>query len=115
MCVSLIQASIFTLGQILQLLLQSFMTLVTSPQDSADSAGVLQLFLETYFTELLGEDAERTMDADQQQVPGPLILGGKQLFEEGAHLTGSNTHFCRESNKCRDYALCLGEIIKFAL
>ena len=64
------------------------MTLVTSPQDSADSAGVLQLFLETYFTELLGEDAERTMDADQQQVPGPLILGGKQLFETlgGANL-----------------------------
>ena len=75
MCVSLIQASIFPLGQILQLLLQSFMTLVTSPQDSADSAGVLQLFLETYFTELLGEDAERTMDADQQQVPSPSILG----------------------------------------
>ena len=83
------------------------MTLVTSPQDSADSAGVLQLFLETYFTELLGEDAERTMNADQQQVPGPLILGGKQLFEKGAHLTGGNTHFCRKSNKCRDYALFL--------
>ena len=74
MCVSLIQANIFTLGQILQLLLQSFMTLVTSPQDSADSAGVLQLFLETYFTEQLGEDAEMSIDADQEQVPGPSIL-----------------------------------------
>ena len=91
------------------------MTLVTSPQDSADSAGVLQLFLETYFTELLGEDTEKTMDADQQQVPGPSILGGKQLFEKGAHLTGGITHFCRESNKCRYYALCWGQIIKCVL
>ena len=84
MCVSLIQANIFTLGQILQLLLQSFMTLVTSPQDSADSAGVLQLFLETYFTELLGEDAERSIDADQQQVPGPSILRARPACW-GAH------------------------------
>ena len=69
MCVSLIQANLFSLGQILQLLLQSFMSSVTSsPQDSADSAGVLQLFLETYFMELLGEDGEKSLDGDQQQV-----------------------------------------------
>ena len=67
-CVSLIQANLFSLGQILQLLLQSFMSSVTSPKDSADSAGVLQLFLETYFMELLGEDGEKSLDADQQQV-----------------------------------------------
>jgi len=66
-CVSLIQAHLFSLGQILQLLLQSFMSSVTSPQDSADSAGVLQLFLETFFMELLGEDSERSLNADQQQ------------------------------------------------
>jgi len=66
-CVSLIQANLFSLGQILQLLLQSFMSSVTSPQDSADSAGVLQLFLETYFMELLGEDGEKSLDGDQQQ------------------------------------------------
>ena len=84
MCVSLIQANIFTLGQILQLLLQSFMTLVTSPQDSADSAGVLQLFLETYFTEQLGEDAEMSIDADQEQVPGPSILRARSQCW-GAH------------------------------
>lgn len=68
MCVSLIQANLFSLGQILRLLLQSFMSSVTSPLDSADSAGILQLFLETYFMELMGEDCERSLDADQQQV-----------------------------------------------
>ena len=68
------------------------MSSVTSPQDSADSAGVLQLFLETYFMELLGEDGEKSLDVDQQQVklfllilvckfPGPphstaILLGG---------------------------------------
>ena len=40
--------------------------------------------------------------------------GGTQLFE-GAHLTGGNTHFCRESSKCRNYALFVGQIIKYAL
>ena len=44
------------------------MSSVTSPLDSADSAGILQLFLETYFMELMGEDCERSLDADQQQV-----------------------------------------------
>ena len=34
-----------------------------------------------------------------------------QLFE-GAHLTGG---FCRESSKCRNYALFVGQIIKYAL
>ena len=29
--------------------------------------------------------------------------GGTQLLE-GAHLTGGNMRFCRESRKCRDYA-----------
>ena len=32
------------------------------------------------------------------------MVGGTQLFE-GAHLTGAHTHFCRNSGKCRDYAL----------
>ena len=43
-------------------------SVTSSPQDSADSAGVLQLFLETYFMELLGEVGEKSLDGDQQQV-----------------------------------------------
>ena len=42
------------------------------------------------------------------------MAGGTQLVE-GAHLTGGNTCFCRESNKCRDHAGFWGEIIKCAL
>ena len=29
--------------------------------------------------------------------------GGTQLLE-GAHLTGANTRFCRDSSKCRDFS-----------
>ena len=39
--------------------------------------------------------------------------GGTQLLE-GAHLTGGNTRFCRESSKCRDYGFFWGKIIKCA-
>ena len=42
------------------------------------------------------------------------MAGGTQLFER-AHLTGGNTRFCRESSKCRNYALFVGQIIKYAL
>ena len=42
------------------------------------------------------------------------MAGGTQLFE-GAHLTGGNTRFCRESSKCRNYALFVGQIIKYTL
>ena len=42
------------------------------------------------------------------------MAGGTQLFE-GAHLTGGNTRFCRESSKCRNYKLFVGQIIKYAL
>ena len=31
------------------------------------------------------------------------MVGGTQLLL-GAHLTGANMRFCRESRKCRDYA-----------
>ena len=37
---------------------------------------------------------------------------GTQLFE-GAHLT--STRLCRESSKCRNYALFVGQIIKYAV
>ena len=40
--------------------------------------------------------------------------GRTQLFE-GAHSTDDSMHFCRESSKCPDYALCFGEIINCAL
>ena len=39
------------------------------------------------------------------------MAGGTQLFE-GAHLTGGNMRFCRESSKCRNYVLFVGEVIK---
>ena len=39
---------------------------------------------------------------------------GTQLFE-GAHLTGGNTRYCCESSKCRNNALFVGQIIKYAL
>ena len=42
------------------------------------------------------------------------MAGDTQLFE-GAHLTGGNTHFCRESSKCPNLALFVGQIIKYAL
>ena len=42
------------------------------------------------------------------------MAGGTQLFE-GAHLTGGTMRFCRESSKCRNYALFVGQIIKYAL
>ena len=34
------------------------------------------------------------------------MAGGTQLFE-GAHLTGGNMRFRRESSKCRNFALLL--------
>ena len=34
---------------------------------------------------------------------------------EGAHLTSGNTRFCRKSTKCRNYALFVGQIIKYGL
>ena len=42
------------------------------------------------------------------------MVGGTQPFE-GAHLTGGNTRFCRKSSKFRNYALFVGQIIKYAL
>jgi len=70
-CVSLIESKLCSLGQILHLLLQTFMSIVTSPTAAADNAGILQLFLETYFIELISESPHvRTLcplDADQQQ------------------------------------------------
>ena len=39
---------------------------------------------------------------------------GTQLFE-GAHLTCGNTHFCRKSSKWRNYALFVGQIIKYVI
>ena len=38
----------------------------------------------------------------QQVIPGSLILQPRQLWL-GAHLTGGNTRFCRESGRCSDY------------
>ena len=42
------------------------------------------------------------------------MAGPTQLFE-GTYLTGGNTRFCGESSKCRNYALFVGQIIKYAL
>ena len=71
MCVSLIESKLATLGQMLHLYLQTFMTVVTSPGQAADNAGVFQLFLETYFIELLSSSSSYgdvpTLEGDQQQ------------------------------------------------
>ena len=40
--------------------------------------------------------------------------GGGQTAE-AAHLTGGNKRFCCKSTKCRNYALFVGQIIKYAL
>ena len=61
------------------------MSSVTSPQDSADSAGVLQLFLETYFMELLGEDSERSLNADQQQVKLIFLISVSKMPRPSLH------------------------------
>ena len=61
------------------------MSSVTSPQDSADSAGVLQLFLETYFMELLGEDSERSLNANQQQVKLIFLISVCKLPRPSSH------------------------------
>jgi len=70
-CVSLIESNLCSLGQILHLLLQTFMSVVTSPTAAADNAWILQLFLETYFVELITESSNMKalipLDADQQQ------------------------------------------------
>ena len=42
------------------------------------------------------------------------MAGGTQM-SEGAHLTSGSTRFCRESSKCRNYALFVGQSIKYAL
>jgi hypothetical protein len=49
---SLIESGICSLGEMLQLLLRTFMW-VGSASPKLDNATLLQLFLETYFTELL--------------------------------------------------------------
>ena len=41
------------------------------------------------------------------------MVGGTQLFE--AHLTGGSPRFCRTTSKCRNYALFVGQIIKYGL
>ena len=61
------------------------MSSVTSPQDSADSAGVLQLFLETFFMELLGEDSERSLNADQQQVKLNFLISVCKMPRPSSH------------------------------
>jgi hypothetical protein len=75
--VSLVQSGTATLGQLLRLLLAGIVSSVTSPGDSVESAGILQLFLETYFIELVGEGGSAKLDSDQQQVcsqSAPLLV-----------------------------------------
>ena len=74
-CVSLVEARLVSLGLMLGLFLQSFMAAVTSP-GGQDSAGVFQLFLETYFVELLavaGDSRRVVLEADQQQALVTLV------------------------------------------
>ena len=73
-CVSLVEARLVSIGLMLGLFLQTFMAAVTSP--GQDSAGVFQLFLETYFVELLavsGDGRRLPLEADQQQALVTLV------------------------------------------
>ena len=68
-CVSLIESRVCSLGQMLHLYLHTFMTVVTSPTEAADNAGVFQLFLETLFVEMLALTTEQkiSLDPDHRQ------------------------------------------------
>jgi hypothetical protein len=59
---SLIESGICSLGEMLQLLLRTFMW-VGSASPKLDNAALLQLFLETYFTELLSSP-NRSLQVD---------------------------------------------------
>ena len=68
-CCSLLESRLVSLAAMLAMYLQTFMTVVTSPTQAADNAGVFQLFLETYFLELLATNSAASirLEADQQQ------------------------------------------------
>ena len=73
-CVSLVESRLVSVGVMLAMFLQTFMAAVTSP--GPDNAGVFQLFLETYFVELLavsGEDRSGSLEVDQQQALVTLV------------------------------------------
>ena len=71
---SLVESRLVSVGVMLAMFLQTFMAAVTSP--GPDNAGVFQLFLETYFVELLavsGEDRSGSLEVDQQQALVTLV------------------------------------------
>ena len=73
-CVSLIESKLCSLGQMLHLYLQTFMTAVTSPTEAADNAGVFQLFLETHFVELLALTSPEALSLDNEHKQALLTL-----------------------------------------
>ena len=73
-CVSLIESKLCSLGQMLHLYLQTFMTAVSSPTEAADNAGVFQLFLETHFMELLALNSPQTISLDLDHKQALLTL-----------------------------------------
>jgi len=73
-CVSLIESKLCSLGQMLHLYLQTFMTAVRSPTEAADNAGVFQLFLETHFVELLASNTEQRLSLDSEHQQALLTL-----------------------------------------
>ena len=78
LCVSLIESGILTLGQVLNLLLQTFTSHTPSAATTTvDNAAILQLFLETYFVELLAQTSDIKsiipLDVDHQQAVTTLV------------------------------------------
>ena len=77
--VSLIKGNVFSLSLILQLFIGSFVSMSNITGEAAQNAAMLQLFLETYFTEFLNDnpadndDDVRRLDQEQEQALQTLV------------------------------------------
>ena len=85
-CCSVIESEICSLGELLQLLLRSFMWSSSSNSSSShsprlDNAALLQLFLETYFTELLSSpNRSQQVSIDSRYLPYRIDGNRSQLL-----------------------------------
>ncbi|TRY75729.1 hypothetical protein TCAL_09858 [Tigriopus californicus] len=71
--VSLIKGRVFTLSTILQLFIGSFVSMSNIVGEATQNTAMLQLFLETYFTEELGDLERIQLDIEQEQAVQTLI------------------------------------------
>lgn len=71
--VSLIKGQVFTLSTILQLFIGSFVSMSNIVGEATQNTAMLQLFLETYLTEELGDLEHIQVDIEQEQAVQTLI------------------------------------------